>query len=155
MVTLGQGCRQRNNRILGRGKSHLKRLCLVDLHHEITAVGLRHHTEGCALESRSNLNPRIGKTGCFRILKTNTSHILNLGISRFHPSSRRSHCCLGSYPLPYEAAQKQAAEPRFKYKLLCSHFYYLLTIICTYYLATTLRLNNLRASSSVKPRREA
>ena len=155
MITLGQGCRQRDNRILGRSERHLERLCLINLHHEITTVRLRHHTEGCALKGCSNLNPWIGKTGCFRMLKANTSHILNMGICRFHPSARRGYRCLGSYPLPYEATQKQAAKPCLKSKLLCSHCYYLLTIICTDYLAITLRLNSLRASSSVKPLRAA
>ena len=82
MLTLWQCCCQRHHRVAFSHETHLERFCLVNLCHEITALRLRHHLQRRTCKTCIDLHTREGEARTHRIVKTDTSYVLDMLIRR-------------------------------------------------------------------------
>ncbi len=80
MTALGQGCGQGDDGVALTTEGYLERFCLIDLCHEVAALGLGHHTQRGALEGGHNLDAREIPRGSLRVGETDTASILDTRI---------------------------------------------------------------------------
>ena len=94
---------QCHHRIFRSVEAHLERLTAVYLHHEIPTHRLGFHFQRSPLKACIDLYPRIRERRSIRVLEVDTTHILDIFITRFNPSSVRWKLC--SYTT-YQAQQR-------------------------------------------------